>query len=232
MALRELLAAAATITIVTVLAAEAQPAPDRSSETVDRPAIEAARSALTRRDYGAALEILREAARRGDVEAQYRLAVMVRQGIGIEPDASTAFTWMMTAASGGHVDARYSLGNMYERGEGVDASRSEAMRWYIAAAAQGHALAATKLRTTDTQPASGSPPTASALLEAAARGRGDAALEMLRAGLDPDSAEGGRTALGEAAANDRTNIIRLLIDNGADVDHVDANGDAPLLLAA
>ena len=84
------------------------------------------------------VKLLREAAERGDVGAQYDLAVLYSN------DSSTyteAVKWFREAARQGHTDAQYNVGFAYENGLGVEPNLDEAIRWYKLAAEQNNALA-------------------------------------------------------------------------------------------
>ena len=81
----------------------------------------------------------------GDTQAQFEMAGMYRDGIGIAPDSPLAFFWFQQAAEGNHSIAQYFLGLMYENGESVPANREEAIRWYTRSAEQGDASGKSKL---------------------------------------------------------------------------------------
>ena len=55
----------------------------------------------------------------GNAKAQYSLALMLDEGLGISPNASEALGWYRKAATQGHVDAQYNLGGVYRDGNGV-----------------------------------------------------------------------------------------------------------------
>jgi TPR repeat protein len=80
-------------------------------------------------------------ARKGDVAAQFNLAQLYRQGMGIPADLTIARHWYEAAAAQGHALAQFSLGVMYEKGDGVTADLVEAKAWYERAAKQNLDLA-------------------------------------------------------------------------------------------
>ncbi|HEY9035485.1 MAG TPA: tetratricopeptide repeat protein [Pseudomonadales bacterium] len=81
----------------------------------------------------------------GDAQAQFEMANMYRDGIGIAPDSPSAFFWFQQAAERNHAIAQYFLGLMYENGESVPTNREEALRWYTLSAEQGDASGKSKL---------------------------------------------------------------------------------------
>ena len=88
---------------------------------------------------------LRARAEKGDVSAQYSLAVMYATGKGVATDLIEAVNWLRKAADQGNASAQYNLGVMYANGEGVTKDSAEAVNWYRRAAEQGHARAQANL---------------------------------------------------------------------------------------
>ena len=62
-------------------------------------------------DAAQALRYYREAARK-DLDAQYRLGLMYRDGIGTTANAATAAVWFKRAAAGGHAGAQQALNSL------------------------------------------------------------------------------------------------------------------------
>ena len=107
---------------------------------------------------------LRKAAEKGDAEAQYRLARLIKpedpssgvysmnrgegenasfallKRISSESDIEAA-KWYLAAAKQGHAKAQYCVALCYDYGDGVEEDKAECVRWYRAAADQGHILA-------------------------------------------------------------------------------------------
>ena len=84
---------------------------------------------------------LREAANRGNAEAQYKLGVACEYGKGTAKDLSEAVSWFRKAAEQGFADGQAALGTAYHFGNGVKADHAEAVRWYRKAAEQGQVRA-------------------------------------------------------------------------------------------
>ena len=126
----------AAVFVLLCLAA-AWPATSATLEDVHR--------AVRVRDWERAASLCRELAERGDAEASYELAVMLRNGQGTRKDAAEAAGWFRRAAEAGHVRAQYNLAHLLQNGLGVPADGEEALEWYRRAAAGGHARARQRL---------------------------------------------------------------------------------------
>ena len=101
--------------------------------------------AYARGDYEGAFLEWRVLARQGDVRAQYRLAQMYADGIGVAEDDEEALHWFRQAAEQGSVGAQVKLGEMYSQGRGVSRDLARAWTWFDRAAAGGHEGAAARL---------------------------------------------------------------------------------------
>ena len=86
---------------------------------------------------------LRQAAKRGDVEAQYRLGWMHLGGRGVKKNNKAAARWLRLAAEGGHPAAQADLGFLHAQGRGVGAKdQKTARQWFGKSLAGGLAAAA------------------------------------------------------------------------------------------
>ncbi len=94
-------------------------------------------SALEYPDYLTAAQLCREAADRGDAEAEYLMGVLCLEGRGVEPDATDAVRWFERAAKQGFVGAFERLGALYAEGRGVAQDYAAAAHWFGRAAAEG-----------------------------------------------------------------------------------------------
>ena len=88
------------------------------------------------KDDAKAMELLRQAAAKGDAEAQSHLAGYYLDGKGEKKDIAKALELYQKAAAQGEVFAQFSLGLMYESGKGVSKDKVLAYAWYNLAAAQ------------------------------------------------------------------------------------------------
>ncbi|HYC63248.1 MAG TPA: tetratricopeptide repeat protein, partial [Reyranellaceae bacterium] len=100
-------------------------------------------AASERGDYAAAMALWRPLADEGNVDAQYRIAVLYDLGRGVAQDYAAAVRWYRLAADKGHANAQHNLATMYEMGEGVepDYALAAAIVWFRRAAMQGYAPA-------------------------------------------------------------------------------------------
>ena len=106
---------------------------------------EAGQAAYKRGDYAAALKEWLPLAEQGDASAQFNLALMYDNGVGVLQDDAEAVKWYRKAAEQGHASAQNFLGYMYSKGQGVPQDYAEAVKWYRKAAEQGDADAQTNL---------------------------------------------------------------------------------------
>lgn len=93
----------------------------------------------------AEVAILRSEAIRGDVQAQYDLAVALDCGCGVQRDRAEAVEWLHKAADRGHVSAQSALGWKYMTGEGVPRDDKLAFAWLRRAAKRGNTSAQNNL---------------------------------------------------------------------------------------
>ncbi len=88
-------------------------------------------------DYAKAIHWYEKAAKGSFVSAQIELAIMYRDGIGLEePDLAKALYWFGEAAKVGNPEAFVYLGLMHEEGYGVTQSYEVAFDYYEQAASQ------------------------------------------------------------------------------------------------
>lgn len=104
-----------------------------------------ARNAYRHGQYEDAVAILLPMAEQGNPVAQFNVAVMYDDGIGLPQNFPLALRWYKRAAEAGLVDAQYMTGRFYGRGRGTPQNPGKALFWFDLARAGGHPLAA-KLR--------------------------------------------------------------------------------------
>ncbi len=102
-------------------------------------------AAFETKQFVRAYELLSGLAEAGNPEAQYRLAIMAQNGLGMVVNQKEAVHWMRTAAEQGFDLAQHGLGFMYMEGECVEQNYSQAIHWFTLAAEQGLAGAQTTL---------------------------------------------------------------------------------------
>lgn len=99
------------------------------------------------KDRGRELEKLREAAAKGDVEAQAALGTFLVSREGDPPGREEGVKWLLAAAQGEDITAMFNLGVAFEKGLGTDRNLDEATLWFWQAAERGDSGARLKLGT-------------------------------------------------------------------------------------
>ena len=100
-------------------------------------------------EWEVAFRELEPLANKGDPEAQYSVATLYVQGLGVSQDRERADVLFRNAekqlrvlATEGNANAQFYLGSMYNNGFGVEKDEARAFDWFSKAAEQGHATAA------------------------------------------------------------------------------------------
>lgn len=102
-------------------------------------------AAFEAKHFASATRLLYPLAEQGNAEAQFRMAIMCQNGLGMVSNQEKALAYMRNAAEQGHALARHGLGFMYLEGECVDKDEAEAAKWFRLAAEQGMAGSMTTL---------------------------------------------------------------------------------------
>ena len=84
-------------------------------------------------------------ATQGHINAQYTLARIFYEGVGVKQNLEFAATWAREAAEQGHPEAQYVLAHMFSHGEGVEKNLEQAVYWTKRAAEQGYIKAQYRL---------------------------------------------------------------------------------------
>lgn len=92
-----------------------------------------------------AAELMRRAADAGEVDAQYALAVLYRQGKGVTRDPVEGAIWMARAAAARNAAAEVEYGIMLFNGEGVLRNETGAAAFFLRAAEKGNPVAQNRL---------------------------------------------------------------------------------------
>ena len=87
-----------------------------------------------KRDPVIAAGYFSNAATRGDAEAKYYLALLFKDGTGVEQSDAQAFSWMRGASEGGHGPAMFELSRFYTDGTGTEVDVEKARQWLTEAA--------------------------------------------------------------------------------------------------
>jgi TPR repeat protein len=78
------------------------------------------------------------AAKNGNVQAQFDLAVMYATGNGVRKNEAIAFEWFHKAALNNHTEAKYYMGLSFLQGRGVKRQPHLARQWFKRASKAGH----------------------------------------------------------------------------------------------
>ncbi|NKB76103.1 MAG: sel1 repeat family protein [Gammaproteobacteria bacterium] len=94
-------------------------------------------AAFEAKNFAQSLGLLGPIADQGNVDAQYRLAIMYQNGLGVVRNELLATKWMIAAANQGFALAQHGLGFMYMEGDCVNKNGVKAVNWFKKAAEQG-----------------------------------------------------------------------------------------------
>jgi tetratricopeptide (TPR) repeat protein len=78
-----------------------------------------------------------EAAKNGDVKAEFYMGALYSTGVGVPPSDAEGFRWFLRAAEHGNSEARIIVGASYATGRGVTRNYIDAYKWTFVAAATG-----------------------------------------------------------------------------------------------
>ena len=95
-------------------------------------------AALTRKDYAAAVPLLRAAIAKDDARAMGALAAMYATGNGVGKDIEEACTWFRQAATRGDAPSQWALGMCLAGGSGTPVNLSEGAYWLFRASKAGN----------------------------------------------------------------------------------------------
>lgn len=94
-------------------------------------------AAFESRQFSQAAALLSPLAGAGSADAQYRMAIMAQNGLGMHESSELAFKYMHAAAESGLDLAQHGLAFMYMEGECTDKDGEKAVEWFKRAAEQG-----------------------------------------------------------------------------------------------
>ena len=96
-------------------------------------------AAFEAKHFSTAIQFLSPLAEEGNADAQYRMAIMAQNGLGMVENPELALRYMRAAAEAGLGLAQHGLGFMYLEGECADKDPAEAVKWFRKAAQAGTA---------------------------------------------------------------------------------------------
>ncbi|MDR1732400.1 MAG: hypothetical protein LBR61_09955 [Synergistaceae bacterium] len=175
------------------------------------------------KDEAQAFEWFRKSAEQGNSGGQLDLAVMYYNGQGVAQDKARAAEWFRKSAEQGNRLAQYNMGILCEDGnEGVPKDETQALDWYEKSAEQGFEKALKKVEELKNRGVM-SP---RAFIDLCGIGDLSAIKKALDAGMDVNiRTEGGNfatpleAALGSALSSGNAEVLRLLVERGADASY-------------
>ena len=87
------------------------------------------------------MEHIRQLAEHENINAQYSLGKMYREGIGIIRNHQWAIEWFHKSARKGHLKAQFDIGAMFYNGAGIKQDYKQARQWFRRSAEQGYSRA-------------------------------------------------------------------------------------------
>eukprot|EP01037_Dinobryon_pediforme_P002494 gene2494-2533_t len=87
-----------------------------------------------------AAQLFQQAAELGDLDACYSLALLYKNGLGVEKNLPEAVKWLAKAAQEKHVNSMIELGLMQFNGLGTERDETSAARWFLKAAELNNAI--------------------------------------------------------------------------------------------
>jgi len=91
---------------------------------------------IDKQDFKNAIPLIKQAAEKGNAEAQYNYGVSYQQGIEVPQNDSIANTWFIKSAKQGWKDAQFKIAYSYATGRGVTQDDKQAFYWSAKCAEQ------------------------------------------------------------------------------------------------
>ncbi len=196
-----------------------------SAETDKRLPIELKRL-LLEKQYDVLNKKLSVLAAAGDMAAQFQLGVSYEKGLGVPIDTDKSLGWYQSAADRGYVKAQFSLALLLlDRPE----RRQIAIKYLEMAAKNGHAMAAKKRLRLGRVDSLSRGDIDQQLLYGAKHGKSELVISSYKSGANLDIRnKAGQTALHLAVANNRLQLVKLLLTYGVAAAAIDSAGNSAL----
>lgn len=91
---------------------------------------------LNKQDFKSAVPLIRQAAEKGNAEAQYNYGICYQKGVEVPKSDSIANKWFLKAANQGWKDAQFKIAYSYATGRGLTQNDKQAFFWSIKCAEQ------------------------------------------------------------------------------------------------
>lgn len=139
-------------------------------------------------------------------QAQYDLGIAYLEGKGCARDPLASMTWLTEAMKSGDAESQYKLATLHEQGIGGPVNYANAGVLYTLAFGKGHAGAAARIAYLAAEGlGTGRNPTQAWAYASLAMERGDNSVKELRAALEDELDEAGKTAAKKILADLRSN---------------------------
>ena len=196
-------------------------------------AVEDAKQLIRVKDFQGAAHVLTELAEQGDAEGQYMLAVMYRNGHGVDRDLNQAFNWFLKAAQNKHLKAQYELGMCYKNGLGTQKDLVQAKLWLTRAAQQDYPQAREQLSILAAAPAVQARSVDDfAHAQHAVANNENKLLSQLIGHVSINQADDlGNTLLHGASQHNNVAAAKLLLQHGIDKNRRNRDGNTALAMA-
>jgi len=102
-------------------------------------------SAYEAKDYKTAFKAMLPLAEKGNLDAQFHIATMYYDGLGVKKDRSISVVWLTKVAIRGDMYAQALLADRYFFGVGAEKNDKTAVKWYTKSAEQGYGFAQVSL---------------------------------------------------------------------------------------
>ncbi len=188
---------------------------------------------IRQRDYVEAARRLQSLADRGNTEAQFRLAGLLRAGKAGDNNRHRATDLYREAARGGHAEAQYELALILEKSNDA-AAMAEALMWMQEAAAQGHERAADKAGQIDRSPEiANEKANAADIFDAVVHNHSSRIETWIRQGVDLDiTDEQGNSVVMVALLAGWPDLALILVRHSTVFDLANTEGRRPIHLAS
>jgi hypothetical protein len=108
---------------------------------LDEESLQRSATSEMRGDYAEEMRVIKPLAEAGNAQAEYNIAALYDNGLGVGQDRQQAIHWYQSSAEQGYPFAEYNLGAHYAAGEGTPQDYAQAAIWLKKAADHGVAMA-------------------------------------------------------------------------------------------
>ena len=192
--------------------------------------LKSAQREIRLKNFSKAKQQLLQLAKLGNIESQYLLGVLYRNGHGLKKEPKKAFHWFLQAARKKHVKAQYEIALMYKDAISTEQDIDKAIYWFKKAASQNHLKAKRHLKILKSN-AKKRPLSYQSAVHAVKKSDVFKLKKLFKKSLLKRRDNQGNTLLHIAAIHYQPEIIAILIKKGSNVNLVNHNKDTALNLS-